>query len=225
MKNKAVILLSGGLDSATVAGIAYSEGYDLYALSFNYGQRHGIELECSGKVADFFKIKHHIMIDIPADIFKSALVKNSGIAVPKSGVDPLKIPSTYVPARNILFLSYALAAAESFGASDIFIGANAVDYSGYPDCRPEFFSSFEQMANIGTKAAIEGKPFKIHTPIINLKKAEIIIKGISLGIDYSITHSCYDPDASGLACGACDSCILRRNGFIDAGIPDPTKYI
>ncbi len=225
MKNKAVILLSGGLDSATVAGIAISEDFELYALSFNYGQRHGIELECSGKVAAFFKIKNHITIDIPAEIFNSALVKNSGIAVPKSGLDPLKIPSTYVPARNILFLSYALAAAESFGASDIFIGANAVDYSGYPDCRPEFFTSFENMANIGTKAAIEGKPFKIHTPIIDLKKAEIIKKGISLGIDYSITHSCYDPDASGLACGACDSCILRRNGFADAGIPDPTKYI
>jgi 7-cyano-7-deazaguanine synthase len=225
MKKKAVILLSGGLDSATVAGIASNEGFELYALSFNYGQRHGIELECSRKVAAFFNIKNHIIIDIPSDIFKSALIKNSGIAIPKSGIDPLEIPSTYVPARNILFLSYALAAAESFGASDIFIGANAVDYSGYPDCRPEFFRSFEKMANIGTKAAVEGKPFKIHIPLIDFKKSDIIKKGISLGIDYSITHSCYDPDPDGLACGKCDSCILRRNGFIDAGIKDPAEYI
>jgi 7-cyano-7-deazaguanine synthase len=221
---KAVILLSGGIDSATTAAIALDRGFDLHALIFNYGQKHSIELESAASLVRFFGIKHYTIISIPAGIFRSALT-DIDRAVPKnrkSGGD--EIPDTYVPARNILFLSYALAYAESIGAFHIFIGATAVDYSGYPDCRPEFFKAFQFMANTGTKAGVSGGGFIIETPLIDLTKALIIKKGASLGVDYSLTSSCYDPDADGLACGACDSCLIRKKGFRDAGIPDPTKY-
>ncbi|HOO72118.1 MAG TPA: 7-cyano-7-deazaguanine synthase QueC [Spirochaetota bacterium] len=226
MKNKtAVVLLSGGLDSATTAAIARDSGYDLHALTFFYGQRHGIEIECAKKIASSLSVGNHVFINIPAEIFKSALVTGSSIDVPKNrnAVDN-DIPATYVPARNIIFLSYALAYGESIGARDIFIGANAVDYSGYPDCRPEFFEAFSSMANIGTRAGVEGSPFSVHTPLLFLKKSEIILKGTALGVDYSLTHSCYDPDGEGMSCGLCDSCLIRMKGFRDAGVPDPTRY-
>lgn len=222
---KGVILLSGGLDSATTAAIAIDMGFNLSALTFFYGQRHDIEIKYAERLVSFFQIKDHIKIEIPAEIFRSALTKASGIDVPKNrDIDKVEIPDTYVPARNIIFLSYALAYAESAGASDIFIGANAVDYSGYPDCRGEFFQAFKQVADIGTKAGVEGNGFNIHTPILSLTKPEIIREGVRLGVDYSLTHSCYDPSEEGYSCGSCDSCVLRRQGFNDAGVPDPTKY-
>jgi 7-cyano-7-deazaguanine synthase len=225
MSKKGVILLSGGLDSATVAAIAIKEGYNLSAITFNYSQRHEIEIKCAEKLAVFFNMSAHVKITIPAEIFRTALTALSDIEVPKNReVIESEIPATYVPARNILFLSYALAFAESSGAQDIFIGANAVDYSGYPDCRPEFFAAFKQMADIGTKAGIEGRGFNIHAPLLNLKKHEIIKTGMELGVDYSLTHSCYDPLPDGTSCGECDSCFLRRKGFMEAGIPDPVKY-
>ena len=225
-KNKAVILLSGGLDSATTAAIAKNEGFDLYALTFSYNQKHNIEIEFANKLAIFFKVKDHLKIEIPSDIFKSALIKNSDIKIPKNDLsDDSEIPETYVPARNIIFLSYALAFAESIDAFDIYIGANAVDYSGYPDCRPEFFHAYTDMANMGTKAGITGNKFKIHTPLIDLKKYEIIKKGVDLGLDYSLTHSCYDPDEKGNSCGYCDSCLHRKKGFKEADIKDPTSYV
>ena len=227
-KKNAVILLSGGLDSATVAAIAMHEGFSLSALTFNYNQNHAIELQWAKKLVTFFNINQHIIIDIPSEIFRTALVKNSDLEIAKSAsIDQIsddKIPDTYVPARNILFLSYALGLAESINAFDIFIGANAVDYSGYPDCRPEFFDAFSNMANIGTKAGISGDTFTIHTPLITLKKSEIIKTGVSLGVDYSLTHSCYDPDEQGISCGLCDSCLFRKHGFDEAGIKDPTLY-
>jgi len=222
---KAVILLSGGLDSATAAAVAKNDGLDLYAMTFSYGQRHSIEIGCARKIALFFGAADHVFIDIPSGVFRSALLKNSPAGVPKNrSLDESSIPDTYVPARNIIFLSYALAYGESIGARDIYIGANAVDYSGYPDCRPSFFESFTAMANAGTRAGIEGSPFVIHTPLISLKKSEIIRLGMSLGVDYSITHSCYDPDASGVSCGTCDSCCLRKMGFDEAGFDDPIPY-
>lgn len=226
MREKAVVLLSGGLDSTTCCAVALNEGYEVYALTFRYGQRHSIEVEKSGKVARFFSLKQHIIIDIQAAVFSgSALSGLSDIEVPKGrDVEALTdIPETYVPARNILFLSYALAYCEKLGARTIFIGVNAVDYSGYPDCRPEFIDSFRKMADVGTKTGIE-KGFDIRTPLIALPKAEIIRLGNSLGVDYSITHSCYDPGENGRPCGKCDSCSIRKKGFIDAGVPDPTKY-
>jgi 7-cyano-7-deazaguanine synthase len=225
MSKKGIILLSGGLDSATVAAIAIKEGFSLSAITFYYSQRHEIEIKFAEKLAEYFKMKNHVKISIPSEIFKTALNADSGIEIPKNReIKENEIPETYVPARNIIFLSYALAYAESTDAENIFIGANAVDYSGYPDCRPEFFKAFKRMADIGTKAGVEGRGFTIHTPLLNLRKHEIIKTGIELGIDYSLTHSCYDPDSKGLSCGECDSCILRRNGFLEAGIPDPTKY-
>ncbi|MCP4138345.1 MAG: 7-cyano-7-deazaguanine synthase QueC [bacterium] len=228
-KEKAVVLLSGGLDSATTAAIAVREGYDVSAITFSYGQRHSIEIEFAEKLAEFFKIENHIFITIPASIFNSALVTGSELDVPKNrAADTAKeeddIPDTYVPARNIIFLSYALAYAESIEARNIFIGANAVDYSGYPDCRPEFFDAFGQMANIGTKAGLMGQGFRISAPLLLLKKSDIIKKGVELGVDYSLTHSCYDPYDDGSSCGECDSCVIRKNGFKDAEVPDPTKY-
>ncbi len=225
MLKKGVILLSGGLDSATTAAIAIDMGFNLSALTFFYGQRHDIEIKYAERLVSFFKIENHVKVEIPTEIFRSALTKASGIDVPKNrGIDTSDIPETYVPARNIIFLSYALAYAESSGASDIFIGANAVDYSGYPDCRGEFFKTFKKMADIGTKAGVEGNGFNIHTPILDMTKPEIIREGVRLGMDYSLTHSCYDPSPEGYSCGSCDSCILRHNGFIDAGVADPTKY-
>jgi len=222
---KAVVLLSGGLDSATVAAIAVQRGFSLHALTFNYGQKHDVEIRSAGKLAGFFRAESHVIIDIPSKIFSTALVKHSGIDVPKNRpYDADVIPSTYVPARNIIFLSFALACAESSGARHIFIGANAVDYSGYPDCRPEFFKAFQVMADAGTRAGVEGRGFIIETPLLNWTKAEIIRKGTELGVDYSMTHSCYDPGDDGTSCGGCDSCIIRSRGFAEAGIPDPTIY-
>lgn len=227
-KKKAVVLSSGGLDSTTVMAIARSEGYEIYSLSFHYGQRHVLELEAAGRVARAFGAKEHLVIDIDLTMIGgSALTDN--IEVPKGrteGEMQREIPITYVPARNTIFLSYAMAWAEVLGASDIFIGVNAVDYSGYPDCRPEYIEAFERMANLATKAGVEGKiRMKIKTPLINMTKALIIQKGVELGVDYGITHSCYDPSPKGRACGQCDSCLLRKKGFEEAGVPDPTEYV
>ncbi|MCL2155066.1 MAG: 7-cyano-7-deazaguanine synthase QueC [Leptospirales bacterium] len=228
MKKKGVILLSGGIDSATAAAIAINQGFDLSAITFFYSQRHDIEIKCSEKLVEFLKIKDHIKISLPADIFKSALISESKLNIPKNrNIKNIKediIPETYVPARNIIFLSYALAYGESIGAKDIFIGATEVDYSGYPDCRAEFFSAFKKMADIGTKTGAEGGEFIIHTPLLHLHKHEIISLGTELGVDYSLTHSCYDPSIEGYSCGKCDSCLIRMKGFVDAGIPDPTIY-
>jgi len=228
-KNKpAVVLSSGGLDSTTVLAIAREQGFDLYSLSFNYGQRHAFELAAAERVARELDVKQHLVIrtDLTC-IGGSALTAD--IDVPKNRItdkgESQDIPITYVPARNTIFLSYALAWAEVLGAADIFLGVNAVDYSGYPDCRPEYLQAFSQMANLATRAGVEGTTrVEIHAPLIHMTKAEIIQKGNQLGIDYALTHSCYDPDPSGLACGACDSCILRKKGFKEAGLDDPTRY-
>ena len=229
MKNnlKAVVLLSGGIDSATTLAIAQNRGFDIYALSFRYGQRHVVELEAAMRIARSSSVVNHLIIDIDLRLIGGSAL-TADIAVPKSrsteqmGKD---IPVTYVPARNTIFLSYALAWAEVVGANDIFIGVNALDYSGYPDCRPEYIAAYEQMANLATKAGVEsGQKLKIHTPLIQMSKAQIIQKGIELKMDYSLTHSCYDPSASGEACGKCDSCLLRLKGFKDAGIKDPVRY-
>ena len=223
----AVVLSSGGIDSTTTLAIAKAEGYDVCSLTFDYGQRHAAELDAARRVADFFKVKRHLVIAIDLRAIGGSALTDR-IEVPKGrSVDDMvgDIPITYVPARNTIFLSYALAWAEVLGAADIFIGVNAVDYSGYPDCRPEFIAAFERLANLATKAAVEGKlRMHIRTPLISLKKAEIIRMGIELGVDYSLTHSCYDPTPLGEACGCCDSCILRRRGFEEAGVPDPTVY-
>lgn len=221
---KAVVLLSGGLDSTTTMAIARTQGFEIFSLSFRYGQRHALELESARRVAESLGAAQHRIIDIDlAQIGGSALTDN--MAVPKNRDESemqQEIPVTYVPARNTIFLSYALAWAEVLGATNIFMGVNAVDYSGYPDCRPEYIEAFEGMANLATKAAVEGTArLKIRTPLINMTKAEIIKKGIELGVDYSMTHSCYDPTPDNLACGECDSCILRRKGFAEAGLPDP----
>ncbi len=222
---KGIILLSGGLDSATTAAIAMNMGFNLSALTFFYGQKHEVEIKFAEKLVDFFKIKNHVKVEIPTAIFRSALTSSLEMEIPKNReIKDQEIPDTYVPARNIIFLSYALAYAESSGVSDIFIGANSVDYSGYPDCRADFFDAFKAMADKGTKAGTEGRGFNIHTPIINMTKAEIIKEGIRLGVDYSLTHSCYDPSREGFSCGSCDSCVLRREGFLNAGVPDPTIY-
>lgn len=224
---KAVILSSGGIDSTTVMAIARAEGYDLYSLTFNYGQRHTCELEAARRAADFFGIKDHLVISIDLRAIGGSALTDQ-IDVPKGrSIDDMaeEIPVTYVPARNTIFLSYALAWAEVLQAGDIFIGVNAVDYSGYPDCRPEFIAAFERLANLATKAAVAGKMrMAIRAPLISMTKAQIIRKGIELGVDYGLTHSCYDPTPSGKACGRCDSCILRRRGFEEAGVPDPTAY-
>ena len=226
MNKKAVVLLSGGIDSTTVMAIAKAEGYEIYSLSFNYGQRHSFELKKASEIAKFFKVKGHLIIDIDLKkIGGSALT--SDIDVPQSAIRNLQsaIPITYVPARNTIFLSFALAWAEVLEAEDIFIGANAIDYSGYPDCRPEYIKAFEKMANLATKAGVEGKShIKIHAPLINLTKGEIIKKGIELDVDYSLTSSCCSPDKDGNPCGLCDSCQFRLKGFREAGIKDPLTY-
>jgi 7-cyano-7-deazaguanine synthase len=226
-RKNAVVLSSGGLDSTTVLAIVRSQAFEIYSLSFSYGQRHDFELQAARKVAMAMEAKRHLITRIDLrPIGGSALTDE--IAVPKARSQAQmegEIPVTYVPARNTIFLSYALAWAEVLEAWDIFIGVNAVDYSGYPDCRPEYINAFETMANLATKTAIEGKGrFRIHTPLMDLTKAQIIRKGVALGVDYGMTHSCYDPDTKGLACGRCDACILRKNGFEAAGIPDPTHY-
>jgi 7-cyano-7-deazaguanine synthase len=218
---RAVVLLSGGLDSATVLAIARSEGFELYALSFSYGQRHVWELEAANQVAASIGVALHRVAQIDLRVFGGSALTDD-IAVPK-GRDG--IPVTYVPARNTIFLSFALAWAEVLGASDVFIGVNALDYSGYPDCRPEFIEAFEKMANLATRAGVEGRQsLKIHTPLIALTKAQIIAKGLELGVDYGLTSSCYDPSQSGEPCGQCDSCLLRQKGFGEIGIADPLKY-
>jgi 7-cyano-7-deazaguanine synthase len=222
----AVVLLSGGLDSATVLSIAKAEGFAPVALSFRYGQRHVVELEAAREVAKRAGVTQHMGIDIDLrPIGGSALTGD--IPVPKDRVlDPAdrKIPVTYVPARNTIFLSYALAWAEVLGATDIFLGVNALDYSGYPDCRPEYIAAFEAMARLATRAGVEGKALRIHTPLIALTKREIIARGLALGVDYSLTRSCYDPGPDGEGCGRCDSCQLRLKGFAENGIADPAPY-
>jgi 7-cyano-7-deazaguanine synthase len=224
---RAVVLLSGGLDSATVLAIARGQGYELYALSFSYGQRHIVELDAARRVAAAVGVKDHRIAEIDLRVFGDSALTGD-FAVPKGrDADQMShgIPITYVPARNTIFLSFALAWAEVLGSSDIFIGVNALDYSGYPDCRPEFIEAFEKMANLATKAGVEGRQaLLIHTPLIALTKAEIIRKGIELGVNYGLTSSCYDPTTTGEPCGQCDSCLLRRKGFRENGIEDPLSY-
>ena len=224
---KAVVLLSGGLDSATALAIAGSQGFRLFALSFDYGQRHSIETRSAAQVAKSLRAERHLTIDVNLRaIGGSALTDQIDVPKERTAEDiSTGIPVTYVPARNTIFLSFALAWAEVLGAQDIFIGVNALDYSGYPDCRPEYIESFERMANLATKAGVEGRlRLKIHTPLIAMTKAEIIVTGLTLGIDYSLTHSCYDPSSEGIACGKCDSCVLRLKGFAEAGVRDPLSY-
>ncbi len=225
---KAVVLLSGGLDSATTLAIAHDKGFECYALTFRYGQRHKREIEAANKVANFLGTVEHRIIDIDLAQFGGSALTDSRIEVPKDRTDlesHAKIPPTYVPARNTVFLSYALAWAEVLGAFDIFIGVNTTDYSGYPDCRSEFIAAFEKTANLATAAAVEHRGrYHIHTPIINMTKAEIIRTGTELGVDFALTHSCYDPDQQGRSCGRCDSCRLRLKGFAEAGLNDPVEY-
>jgi 7-cyano-7-deazaguanine synthase len=222
----AVVLLSGGLDSATTLAIARSRGYETYALSFDYGQRHRQELDAARKIANSVAAKEHRIIKIDNQIFAGSALTND-VDVPKSRSEEeigRGIPPTYVPARNTIFLAHALAWAETIPAGHIFIGANAIDYSGYPDCRPEFIALFETLANVGTKAGAEGARIQIHAPLIKLSKAEIIRKAVELNVDLSLTHSCYDPTPDSRACGECDSCQLRLKGFREAGVTDPIKY-
>jgi 7-cyano-7-deazaguanine synthase len=223
-KKRAVVLVSGGLDSATTLAIAREEGYTCFALSFDYGQRHVAELAAAERVTDAIGVAEHKRIYLDLGTIGGSALTEACIEVPKEGMQPDSIPVTYVPARNTVFLSLALGWAEVLGAQDIFIGVNAVDYSGYPDCRPEFIRAFEQVANLATRAGVKGERFHIHTPLIDLSKADIIRKGTELGVDYAQTISCYDADINGRACGECDSCRLRREGFEAAGIPDPTLY-
>lgn len=222
---KAVVLVSGGLDSTTCLAMAREKGFDLYALTFNYGQRHDHELNSAKMVVDFFNIQNHSIIDIDlAQFGGSALTDQIDVPKKRDLSDMAEIPVTYVPARNTVFLSLALAWAEVLGSFDIFIGVNALDYSGYPDCRPEYISSFEKTANLATKAGVSGSSFRIHTPLIDLTKSEIVKVGMDLGVDYSLTSSCYDPDQDGNPCGLCDACYLRLKGFKEAGIIDPLNY-
>lgn len=227
-RSKAVILLSGGMDSATAAAIARDDGYSLYALTIDYGQRHSRELDAARRVAEHLGVAEHLILTVDFRPFgKSALTDS--VEVPKGrpiDVPDSDIPVTYVPARNTVLLSLALAYAESRRAWDIFIGANAIDYSGYPDCRPEFIAAFENLANLATKAGVEGRGrFRIHAPLLQLSKAEIIRRGLELGLDYGLTHTCYDPTPDGLACGRCDACQLRKKGFAELGVQDPIPYV
>ncbi len=227
----AVVLLSGGLDSTTCLAIARAEGFTPVALSVRYGQRHTVELDAARTVAAAAGVEHVVTaVDLAA--FGGSALVDGAIAVPKhddvasmAAADDGTIPVTYVPARNTVLLSLALALAESRGATDLFVGVNAVDYSGYPDCRPEFIAAFEAMANLATRAGVEGARLTVHTPLIALTKAEIVRRGLGLGVDYSLTSTCYDPGADGGACGRCDACLLRAKGFVDAGVPDPTRYV
>ncbi len=227
-EKKAVVLLSGGLDSATTLALARGEGFACYALTFHYGQRHNREVEAAARVARSLSAIEHRVVRIDLGAFGGSALTDAQIQVPKDRQDlgdSTEIPVTYVPARNTIFLSYALAWAEVLGAFDIFIGVNSTDYSGYPDCRAEFIAAFEKMANLATAAAVQGKGrFRIHTPIIHMTKAQIIEAGTKLGVDYSLTHSCYDPDPAGRSCGRCDSCRLRLKGFAEAGLQDPIEY-
>ena len=224
---KAVVLLSGGVDSATVAAIALSRGFDVHALTFRYGQRHKAEVEAARRVAERLGIRRHVVLDIDLRAFGGSALTGD-LDVPKdTPIDEIghRIPSTYVPARHTIFLAFALGWSEVLGASDIFLGANALDYSGYPDCRPEFIQSFQTMANLATRAGVEGgQRLTIHTPLIALSKREIIEQGLALGVDYGITRTCYDPSPDGAACGRCEACLLRLNGFREAGVEDPAPY-
>lgn len=224
---RAVALASGGLDSSTAIALALKQGFDIHALSFDYGQRHRCEIDAARRVMQSLGVARHVIAKIDLRAFGGSAL-TADIEVPKSrdpGLMSSEIPVTYVPARNTVFLSFALAWCEVLDVQDIFIGVNAVDYSGYPDCRPEFLEAFERMANLATKAGVEGRSrFKIHAPLLHMTKVQIIQAGHEAGVDFSLTHSCYDPSAEGLACGACDSCVLRRRGFEAAGIPDPTRY-
>lgn len=223
---KAVVLLSGGLDSATCLAMARAEGFECYALSFDYGQRHRWELEAARRLAEVLGAADHWVVRFDLRrIGGSALTSDDAVPRPAS-VEEIgrEIPATYVPARNTIFLSFGLSWAEVLGARDLYIGVNALDYSGYPDCRPEYLEAFGRVANLGTRAGVEGGGFRVRAPLVELSKAQIIERGVALGVDYGLTHSCYDPDARGRACGACDSCLLRRKGFAEAGVPDPTLY-
>jgi 7-cyano-7-deazaguanine synthase len=224
---KAVVLLSGGLDSTTTLAIARDEGFEPYALTFRYGQRHAVEIDAARRIASALRAAEHVIVDIDLRLFGGSAL-TADIDVPKHRTtDEIGegIPITYVPARNTIFLSFALAWAEVLGSQDIFIGVNALDYSGYPDCRPEYIAAYQAMANLATKAGVEGRQqLTIHTPLIALSKARIVQRGVALGVDYALTISCYDPSPAGEACGACDSCLLRKKGFLEAGIPDPTRY-
>lgn len=222
---KAVILVSGGLDSATILALAKSEGFECYAMSFAYGQRHEVELESAKRVCDAIGVADHVLVEIDLAKWGGSTLTSDAIDVPNYNPDAANIPVTYVPARNTIFLSFATGWAEVLGAKDIFIGVNSVDYSGYPDCRPEFIQAFSECARLGTKAADEGWAFNIQVPLQTLDKPAIITLGNKLGVDYSLTHSCYNPSQNGKACGKCDSCELRRKGFADAGVPDPTVYV
>ncbi len=222
---RAVVLLSGGLDSATTLAICARDGFEAHALSFDYGQRHKLELDAAKRVAASLGAREHRIAVIDLRVFGGSALTDD-LAVPKNREMKNEIPITYVPARNTIFLSYALAWCEVLGAAaDIFIGANAIDYSGYPDCRPEFISAFEKLAAVATKAGVEGTQFRIHAPLLAMSKADIIRKGTDLGVDYSLTHSCYDPTPEGVACGECDSCLLRLAGFREAGLADPIRYV
>jgi 7-cyano-7-deazaguanine synthase len=227
LETPAVVLLSGGLDSTTVLAIAKSQGFTPYALSFRYGQRHVVELASAQRVAEAQGVARHVVADIDLRVFGGSAL-TAEIDVPKHGavteLNEDEIPSTYVPARNTVFLSFALAYAETVGAADIFIGVNALDYSGYPDCRPEYIAAFQTMANLATKSGVGGSRMTIHTPLIEMTKADIVRAGMALGVDYGMTSSCYDPDASGQPCGRCDSCLLRLKGFQEAGLSDPLVY-
>ncbi len=223
---KAVVLVSGGLDSATVLAIARCEGWELHAISFDYGQRHRFELDSAAKVCEANGVTSRVVFPVDTSIFQGSALTND-IAVPHNRSDDQLssgIPVTYVPARNTIFLSVALGLAESIGSHDLFIGVNAIDYSGYPDCRPEFVAAFGAMANLATKAGVDGQRIAVHTPLVSLTKAQIIQRGLELGVDYSLTHSCYDPSSDGISCGDCDSCLLRLRGFADAGATDSITY-
>ena len=223
LPRRAVDLHSGGLDTATTLAIARSAGFDCYCLSLDYGQRHRVELDAAANVARALQAKEHRIVQLGLDTFGGSALTDTSIAVPVDGAQE-GIPVTYVPARNTIMLSLALAWAEVLGSRDIYVGVNAVDYSGYPDCRPEYIAAFEKMANLATKAGVEGARLTIHAPLINLSKAEIVRQGTDLGIDYGTTVSCYQADSDGRACGVCDSCRLRREGFVAAGLTDPTRY-
>ncbi len=223
---KAVVLVSGGLDSATALAIAKSQGFGIHAVSFDYGQRHLQELQAARRICEAQGVSEHVMFKVDTSIFRGSALTND-IPVPHNRDESamaVGIPVTYVPARNTIFLSIALGLAESIGADDLFIGVNAVDYSGYPDCRPEFITAFEAMSNLATRAGVEGRRLRVHTPLISLTKAEIIRLGLSLGVDYGLTHSCYDPAPDAASCGECDSCQLRLRGFQEAGATDPIRY-
>lgn len=226
MDKRAVVLLSGGLDSAVTAAVAREQGYTLYALTFDYGQRHAQEIEAARHVAGLLHVAEHVVQQFDLRVFGGSAL-TSDLAVPKAGTKvsgESGIPVTYVPARNTIFLSVALAFAETRNAQDIFLGVNAVDYSGYPDCRPEFIESFQHLANVATKAGIDGLGFCIRAPLLRMTKADIVREGVRLGVDFALTHSCYDPPRAGMACGLCDSCVLRQEGFRAAGITDPLQY-